>query len=141
MEKRATHKSRPLASPQANCSLLQLGERKRKTTAVPSVSLDSSERSFSAVCSVSVYFSTRLRGTCPCFCSDAWFRCCPANSVLTLIEVVTMGGKTLYKGGRAIAKRILYYVTVSGTNVNADIITAVVVPSQLLGNVPCTHES
>lgn len=52
-----------------------------------------------------------------------------------------MGGKTLYNGGRAIAKRILYYVTVSGTNVNADIITAVVVPSQLLGNVPCTHES
>lgn len=52
-----------------------------------------------------------------------------------------MGGKTLYKGGRAIAERILYYVTVSGTNVNADIITAVVVASQLLGNVPCTHES
>lgn len=64
-----------------------------------------------------------------------------ANSVLTLIEVVTMGGKTLYKDGHSSTKRILYYVTVWGINVHADIITVVVVPSQLLESVPCTHGS
>lgn len=44
-----------------------------------------------------------------------------------------MGGKTLYKDGRSITKRILYYVTVWGINVHADVVTAIVVPSQLLG--------